>query len=179
MRLSTAKLVLPLLVGLVFVAPAGAQQGPPTGSPVVTIDPRVKLAEAKAAIDEMTGIEQQISELYAKAEKEGDPAQSQCVYKQLVSVRALLEVSKGAAQSMQQALAEGEDARADYEHRKIKVALSKATDKQAEASACFGEGGQGDVQVSVDTEGGEELIEGIEDGNTDIGTDPPNTTPFE
>lgn len=177
MRLKSARLAFPLLLGLVFVAPVGAQQGP-TGEQVET-DPRVKLATAKAAIQQMTEIEQEISTLYNQAEKDGDAAQSQCVYKQLVSVRALLEVSKGAAQEMQKALGEGEDGRADYEGRKINVALSKAIDKQAQASACFGEGGQGDVQVSVNDDNSEQLIEGIEDGNVDIGSDPPSTTPFE
>lgn len=177
MRFSSGIFYVSAFVALAFVGPAIAQQV--TASGPESIDPASQLQEARAAIVRMQGIEQSISEIYAQVENGDDAAVSQCVYKQLVAVRSIIEISATSVQNIQAALAEGDDARADYELRKIRIMLSKATDKEAQANACFGEGGQGDVQLSFEIDGDQEIIEGIEDGNVDIGSDPPNVTPFE
>jgi hypothetical protein len=85
---------------------------------------------------------------------------------------------------MTDALADGNDERAEHEFRKIAIALSKVRQFVAEAEACVGQGGavDGDTDVTVDVQGITDDSDDTEGTDTDgeiIGDDPPNTSPFE
>ncbi|MCB9761543.1 MAG: hypothetical protein H6739_16995 [Alphaproteobacteria bacterium] len=161
---------------LLLAGPAVAQDGGAGTSSASAA--KNQLSETQDALREMRGVAEYISDMLAKAENEGEPVKVQCINKKLATVRALVEVSESAALSMQEALADGNDARADYEYRKINVALTKARQARAEADACLGDEGDPETQTVVDYDE-EEAEESIDAGNIDIGVDPPGTSSFE
>jgi hypothetical protein len=116
--------------------------------------------------------------------RDGDEDIIQCVRIKLASIKALTDVSERANNSMTDALADGNDERAEHEFRKIAIALSKVRQFVAEAEACVGQGGSvdGDTDVTVDVQGITDDSDDTEGTDTDgeiIGDDPPNTSPFE
>lgn len=143
-----------------------------------TLSSKEKISLARSAITEISEIEGYVANLLAQAEPEQDVVKIQCLNKKLAAVRAIVQVSDSALTQMTEALANGEDARADYEFRKIQTAQSKARQFRAEADICVGDEGQPETRTTVDFQGAE-LEEVIEDGNTGIGTDPPGVSPFE
>jgi hypothetical protein len=147
--------------------------------------PQEKEAFVDAAMTEIKAITKGISKSLEDAEREQDLVRSSCLTKKKASVSTLVEVAEQAQAQMNAYLADGETEKADFEFRKIAVALSKARQFSAEAdAACMGasgtQSGVTDVQVTIEglVDGGDDLAP-IDDGNDDIGVDPPQTSPFQ
>ena len=170
-------------LALAFASPAFAQDGATGEIEASTeLSDTEKTSFAADAISEMRDAESDVSRLLATAEKEGDVLTINCLTKKLAAIRSLVEVSESASATMNDAMVSGTGG-ADAEFRKIAVALSKSRQFRAEAEACTGGGDGESGETTVDVEGdawglGDDTS-GIEDGNSDLGTDPPGTTPFE
>ena len=121
------------------------------------------------------------------AEREHDLVRSNCLTKKQAAVTALVEVAEQAQAQMNSNLAAGDIDKADFEFRKVAVALSKARQFSAEADACLGDSGTEpgvtDVQVTVEGLADGDDLEPIEDMPDDVdfevGIDPPETSPFQ
>lgn len=163
----------PLLFLLGLATPALAQQA----SPASAVSPAASIQQAKADIAEIIGHRDAVNERMDALLKSGKTEEARCMVGPANALRALAEVSDGAFVAMNKAFAEGEDARGEYEGRKIGVATAKARQLRAQADAC--EGKDNGVIERFYAEGGAEDAEQIDAGNVDIGDDPPNTTPFE
>ena len=139
---------------------------------------------ANSAVSEMEDARQDVQKMLVAAEKESDVYQVQCLNKKLSAIPALAQVSGSAKASMQDALAAGENERAEQEFRKLAVAQGKVRQFRAEAEACTRDDGTapGDVSVDVSNEALAETVtdtESIDDGNFGVGDEPPSTSPFE
>lgn len=136
--------------------------------------------DAVAEIDETVSY---LSSMYESAKSKEDPALVSCVYKKYNATVSLQGVVASSSATMQEAMAAGEDGRADLEFRKIGVALTKAQQFKAEADACSGEQGVApgvtEIEVTNDGLGDGSDTEEIESGNEGIGDEPPGTSPFE
>lgn len=149
-----------------------------------TTSPKEKLEFASEAIAEMDDAVKRTEKIQEQVTRDGDEDIIQCVRIKLASIKALTDVSERANNSMTDALADGNDERAEHEFRKIAIALSKVRQFVAEAEACVGQGGSvdGDTDVTVDVQGITDDSDDTEGTDTDgeiIGDDPPNTSPFE
>jgi hypothetical protein len=177
----TIRMLLVLAVALGISSPAALAQDPASQGEVVSgssTSSSQKIQFGRDAIADMKETAQYVDGLLVTAQPEQDAVKIQCLNKKLSALRALVQVSESALASMQEALAVGDDARADYEFRKIGVAKNKANQFRGEADACVGEEGKAETQESAKYEGAE-LSETIADGNTGIGIDPPGVSPFE
>ena len=147
--------------------------------------PEEKVRFVERVLEEMQGAVRETGKLLESAEKSKDVVRMQCLNQKLTSIRALLAVSEQASGAMQNALVAAENQSADHEFRKIAVALSKVRQFNAEADACLGAVGTQPGAIEIEVEEGTVLAgdaddtEPMEDGNTDIGIDPPGTSPFE
>lgn len=145
--------------------------------------PKEKEAFVTSALTEVKGIAKSISKALEEAEREQDLVRSNCLTKKQASVSTLVEVAEQAQSQMNAYLADGETEKADFEFRKVAVALSKARQFSAEADACLGESGTQpgvtDVQVTIEGLADGDDLAPIDDGNDDIGVDPPETSPFQ
>jgi hypothetical protein len=143
--------------------------------------PKEKLDFATAAIQEMAVGEKTVRKLLEQAQKEGDSATGkiQCLNNKLASIRALQEVSDAANTSMQEKLAQNQNELADFQFRKIAVAITKVRQFVAEAEACMGQTGTTGGTESVDVSG-DTLAENIDDYFYDVDDDvpAPDVTPF-
>jgi hypothetical protein len=141
-----------------------------------------KLEFSQNALSEMDEAVARVQKLLKTAEGTGEPEQIECVSVKLRAIKALREVASRSQGRMNEALAAGQDFKADTELRQISVALGKVRQFQAEAEACVGEAGtsQGDTIRDYDgpAEVGPDDTEGTY-SEGEIGVDPPNTTPFE
>ena len=146
--------------------------------------PKDKEAFVESALSEIRSIAKTISKALEDAEREQNLVRSNCLTKKQASVSTLVEVAEKADSMMKVYLAEGDTEKAGFEFRKIAVALSKARQFAAEAdAACLGDAGSQpgvtDVQVTVEGLADGDDLAPIEDGNDDIGVDPPETSPFQ
>jgi len=145
--------------------------------------PKDKEAFVNSALTEIKGIAKSISKALEDAEREQDLVRSNCLTKKQASVSTLVEVAEQAQAQMNDYLSQGDTDKADFEFRKVAVALSKARQFSAEADACLGESGMQpgvtDVQVTVEGLADGDDLAPIDDGNDDIGVDPPETSPFQ
>ncbi len=170
---------------LTWAPPAMAQDAGVSGGLEKTsaTTPKEKEAFVNSALTEIRGIAKDISKALEDAEREQDLVRSNCLTKKQASVSTLVEVAEQAQAQMNAYLAAGDSDKADFEFRKVAVALSKARQFDAEADACLGESGTQpgvtDVQVTVEGLAGGDDLAPIDDGNDDIGVDPPETSPFQ
>ncbi|MCK6518594.1 hypothetical protein L6R46_26495 [Myxococcota bacterium] len=170
-----------LIMALGFSSSTALAQDPASQGEVVSgssTSSSQKIQFGRDAITDMKETAEYVNGLLVAAQPEQDAVKIQCLNKKLSAVRALVQVSESALASMQEALSVGDDARADYEFRKIGVAKNKAVQFRGEADACVGEEGKAETQESAQYEGAE-LSETIADGNAGIGIDPPGVSPFE
>ena len=142
-----------------------------------------KLAFTRDAIQEMEDGVKSVTKLLDAAERDGDVDRIQCVRNKLASVRALLEVSQRAENSMKDALSSSDTQRSEHEFRKVAVAISKVRQFVAEAEACMGDTGAavGTTEIEVTSEGIAKTddTEPLVDDDLVVGVDPPATSPFE
>ena len=144
--------------------------------------PDEKRSYARDANTEMSDNVNQLIELLAGAERDGNSSGKDCIKDALTSARTVLQFSQSAETKMKEALMSGEGDRADHEFRKIAVGLSKSRQIVAEGERCaYGD----DVrpgQTSVKWTGG--LTEegddthGLTLDEFDLGYDPPDVSPF-
>jgi hypothetical protein len=132
------------------------------------------------AVQEMKAAVGEVADMLEAAEREGAMVAIQCLSRKLTTMRALAEVSENAALELQQALADGENDRAQHEFRKITVALSRLRQFRAEADTCGGGGGEsGETKVKVSSSA---VSSGDETNPPEIdipfGEAPPDTSQF-
>ncbi len=182
----TAKMrALLLSAALLFGAPAAVAQeaGSGTLEQGSTVTDKEKIEFVSAAIEEMSATVKAVSKQLEDAEKEGDDLKIKCLSKKLAAIQALSDVSGNAQDAMEKAIEDGESAGAQHEFRKVAVALSKVRQFKAEADACVSDSsstpGVTNVNVSVDglTSGNDTELMG--DSDFDVGSIPPNTSPFQ
>lgn len=133
------------------------------------------------ALEEMRQAVKDVSKMVEAAEREQAMVAIQCISRKLTTMRALLEVSESSGVALKQALADGENDRAQHDFRKIAIALSKVRQFHAEADACGGGGAQPgttnieviESAISTDDET-DELDLGM-----DFGDQPPPTSQFQ
>lgn len=145
-----------LILSLLAAVPALAQTPGVSGTleQAGAVSPQEKLAFGTAAVAEIGEAVTAVEELKAEAEKEKQVEVVECLTPKLTTLKALSEVSRGSAASLQQLVGANDTVHADLEYRKIAVALSKARDVLAEAQACAWQSGakRGEAVVSVDDE---------------------------
>ncbi len=179
------KLLALCALGLALSSTALAQDAGATGEIEASteLSDQDKTSFAADAVEEMRTADKDVSKLLADAERDGDVLTINCLTKKLAAIRSLVQVSESASVSMNDAMTAGNKPRADAEFRKVAVALSKARQFRAEAEACSGGGDGASGETLVDVEGDSwglgDDTSALDDGNSDIGTDPPGTTPFE
>ncbi len=174
-----------LSAAFLFGAPAAVAQEAGSGAieQGSTITDKEKIEFVSAAIDEMNAMVKTVSKQLEDAEKEGDDLKIKCLSKKLAAIQALSDVSGNARDAMEKAIDDGESAGAQHEFRKVAVALSKVRQFKAEADACVSDSsttpGVTNVNVSVDglTSGNDTELMG--DSDFDVGSIPPNTSPFQ
>lgn len=183
--MTTKMRTLWVAAAFIFGAPAAMAQeaGSGTIEQGSTVTDKEKAEFVNTAIDEMSSVVKSVSKQLEDAEKEGDDLKIQCLSKKLASIQALTEVSGDARDKMEKAIQSGDSAGAQHEFRKVAVALSKVRQFKAEADACVGGSnttpGVTDVNVSVDGLTGTDDTELMGDSDVDIGSQPPNTSPFQ
>ena len=176
-------------LALLAATPALAQDpgGDPTGvsselERTATTSPQEKIAYAETSNQEIRDAEKQVSRYLDQARKDGDAEAIECLVNRQTSVRALLQVSEQAEISMKDAIASGDDERANHEFRKIAVAVSKTRMLLAEAQRCAS-----DQQLQPGSTVTEWEVNGPDAvppptatlSTTGIGITPPSISPFE
>ena len=155
--------------------------------------PAQKIDYAAASTTEIEEALGRVDRLVEDLQEDPTNGNLECVTVRQASIRALLSVSNTAENQMKQALgilAGGDDPdqkeravdKADHEFRKIAVAVSKTRMLLAEAQRCVGGEALADGEVSVDVLIDDDMS-GAEDepsdiGQTDVGFDPPDASPF-
>jgi hypothetical protein len=173
------------LLSTILVADAIAQD--PTGvssdiERTATTSPQEKITYAENSNQEIREAEKEIAKLLEQSRKDGDAEAIECLVNRLTSVRALLQVSEAAEVAMKDALANGDDERANHEFRKIAVAISKTRMLLAEAQRC-----SSDQSLQSGATITEWEVEGVDPVNPDppdfsttgIGLTPPPVSPFQ
>jgi hypothetical protein len=174
-----------LTLSTVLVADAIAQD--PTGvssdiERTETTSPQEKITYAENSNQEIREAEKEIAKLLETAQKEGDAEAVECLVNRLTSVRALLQVSEAAEIAMKDALAGGDDERANHEFRKIAVAISKTRMLLAEAQRCSSDQSlqSGATITEWEVEGGDPASPPPpEITDVGIGITPPQVSPFQ
>ncbi len=88
------------------------------------------------AVQEIEATVREVSRMLQEAERQEDSVAVQCLNRKLPTMQALLEVAEQAKLSCQQARLKGDRGVAEYELRKIAIALNKIRETHAEAVAC-------------------------------------------
>jgi hypothetical protein len=173
------------LLTSIFVADAMAQDPSGVSSDLErtsTTSPQEKIAYAETSNQEIRDAEKQIAKLLEQSRKDGDAEAIECLVTRLTSVRALLQVSEAAEIAMKDALAGGDDERANHEFRKIAVAISKTRMLLAEAQRCASDqqlqSGTTLTEWEAEGENPDDLPTATID-TVDFGTVPPPVSPFQ
>ncbi|MDP2306381.1 MAG: hypothetical protein Q8P18_10185 [Pseudomonadota bacterium] len=169
------------VVGMLFAAPVLAQTPGISGEleQSSTTSPKEKSVFTDAALAEIEGSVNTVQALLTAAEKEKNVEEIECLTRKLTPLRALLEVSRQAGNTMKLSLAANDTVHADQEFRKVAVALTKAREFLAEAQACTGDAGveRGDASSTV-TDNGENSIDSDADiPEIQVPLDGPDSTP--
>ena len=133
------------------------------------------------ALEEMRLAVKEVSKMVESAEREKAMVAIQCISRKLTTMRALLEVSESSGVALKQALADGENDRAQHDFRKIAIALSKVRQFRAEADACGGGGAQPgttSIEVVESAISTEDETDGY-DFDFEFGDQPPPTSQFQ
>ncbi len=180
-----------LVVGLLSfnVGTTWAQGTSQTLQATGEISTKEKLEFTDKALAEMQENLKTVRKTMDNAERGGDPDQIQCVRNKQASIQALYSVSERAQAAMRDALANGETERAEYEFRKLAVAISKVRQFTAEAQGCVGAdegGGEGEGTVDVSSGALTDIDDPLDDDTSDLAADiatavaaPPEVSPYE
>jgi hypothetical protein len=145
--------IIALALGL-FLLPlvAGAQDTSVSGQIEQSsqTSPEEMIRFTDMALEEMRAAVGDVAKMLEGAERDREMVAIQCLSRKLTTMRALTEVSENSSVVLRQALADGENDRAQHEFRKITVALSRLRQFRAEADTCGGGGGDsGETKVKV------------------------------
>lgn len=172
-----------LLLFALLTAPVQAQDFGAQGQVEFNFQgsPEEALQFADDALVEMEDAEKFVRKLLEQVEKEGADERTRCVRNKLAAIKALREVTKNAQVEMQAAIADNKQTKADFEFRKIAVALARVRQFRSEALACAGDGqttdGSADVQIVGD------LTTGLPGAGLDVPDIPdfpdPDVSPFQ
>jgi len=167
-------------------AEALAQDGPPTGvaseiERTASTSPQEKIAYAQDSNEEIREAERTVTKLLEQGRRDSDAEAIECLSNRLTSVRALLQVSESAEESMTVSIAGAEGEKASHEFRKIAVAVSKTRMLLAEAQRCASDQDLASGTTLVDwvshlEDDGLGFVDGLDDLNIDI--DLPDVSPF-
>ena len=111
------------------------------------------IEQAKAGVSEIKSLHQEVNMLALDAQQSNDSVLIQCVSSKQASVGALKDISEGALQGVLSATSED---RAQYELRKINVALPRVREFTNDAQKCLsstastGADGSNATQIAVD-----------------------------
>lgn len=176
-----AGLTLSLLFGATI---AVAQDEGVTGGleRTATTTPEQKLQYSADGAEEIAGSVKTVQKLVDDAERGGDPEQVECLTSRLSQLRRLSDVVNRAGYDMKSALETGETERANFEFRKIGVALSRSRQLVLQAEACTEDSGLMNGETVVRVEGDVESDQGetdpLKEEVLDQGYDPPQESPF-
>jgi hypothetical protein len=98
--------------------------------------PEQKLSYAQKANSEVSSDEKAVSEMLEKARKDQQAQVIECLLSRLTAIRALQSVGQRAEGSLQDAVSQGAEEKANHEFRKIAVAVAKSRQLRAEANRC-------------------------------------------
>jgi len=147
-----------------------------------TTTPAEKAAYADSATTEISEAVSTMKGLKETAGKDGDDDAEDCITPLHARADRLKPVSEKASTDMKNAIAGGDNERADHEFRKIAVAVSNVRSLLAEAQQCSADKDAQDGVTNVTFFIEEEVKVGDEDENDiddiDIGFDPPDVSPF-
>lgn len=112
------------------------------------------IEQAKSGVSDIKALHQEIGMLAMEAQQSNDSVLIQCVTSKQASVSALKDISEGALQSLLSATTEE---RAQYELRKITVALPRVREFTNDAEKCISSSNNGagnvgsatDIQVEI------------------------------
>jgi len=174
-----------VLLSALTASPALAQSPGGVSSELertASTSPDEKKAYAEVSNQEIRDADKQISKLLEAAKKEGDTEATECLLSRLTAVRALLSVSERAEGAMGEALAAGNEEKANHEFRKIAVAVSKTRMLRAEANRCTADESEGGDNTIVDWESFlqdyQDVFDEYDLDDLDFGQDPPQVSPF-
>ena len=155
-----------------------------------TFDAEFIKGDAERALAEMEDYRTRLAEMQKELEKNQNTELGvECVQGNLQRVETLVTVAKRALGDLKTTLysddfqGEQKKAKSDFEYRKIVTARAKAKELYAEADICVGGDGADQDQAEVTVTSGEitesEQPSSMAEGMEVVGTDPPNTSPFE
>lgn len=157
-------LIATLFASLLLASPVFAQEAGISGEleQSTTASPEEKAEFAASAVAEIAAAAKTVEDLLNAAEnaKDRNEERIECLSRKVEPLRTLAGVSREASNQMMQYLAVNDTVRADWEYRKIAVALTKAREFLAEAQACVGDAGleRGESYATL-TDGGENLVD--------------------
>lgn len=133
-------MILVALASLLSPALAADPPGATATAAAAATTPAEKLANAANANQEIRDAVEAVEQLVQSAQdKSESPETLQCLNSRLTSMRALLAVTTTAETNLKEALAGSDTAsvqRANFEYRKITIALTKARSLLGEAQRC-------------------------------------------
>lgn len=150
---------------------------------MLSADPAAMKAATIQANDEQRRIVKSLTHLSDDAKrKSADGAGEPCVESSLTASKALLQVSEAAEAAMNVALAAGNKPQADFQFRKIAIALRESRRLGQEAATCaLGVGAQdGNTRLNVTGGVGDALVDtrALSSDVFDYGYDPADVSPF-
>jgi len=179
------RIVALAVLSALAVGPALAQSPGGVSSELertASTSPDEKKTYAEVSNQEIRDAEKQIAKLLETAKKDGDAEATECLLSRLTAVRALQSVSERAEGAMSEALAAGNQEKANHEFRKIAVAVSKTRMLRAEANRCSSDEADGGDSTIVDWESFlqdyQDVFDQYDLDELDFGQDPPQVSPF-
>lgn len=150
---------------------------------MLSADPAAMKASTLQANEEQRRIVKALTHLSEDAKrKSADGAGEPCVESALTASKALLQVSEGAEAAMNAALAAGNKEQADFQFRKIAIALKESRRMSQEGTTCaLGVGAQdGNTRLNVTGGVGDALADtrALPGDVFDYGFDPADVSPF-
>jgi len=155
-------------------------QGPEAGGEdPAAMSTQTLLGESTASIDRMREMLEQIKDLQKKAEDRSDTDAIQCVRDKRASASAMVDVAVLARNTMQEALASAQVARAGSEFRKITVAEGMVDQFLVQAMACLNDKSDTTNEVVRNASGGtSKKSDDLEDFAVDIGAEGQAGSPY-
>lgn len=150
---------------------------------MLSADPSAMKSNTLQANDEQRRIVKALTHLSDDAKRKSADGQGEpCVESSLTASKALLQVSESAEAAMNAALAAGQKQQADFQFRKIAIALRESRRLAQEGSTCAGGAGaqDGNTRLNVTGGSGDALADtrALPSDGFDYGFDPADVSPF-
>jgi len=138
-----------------------------TGMPLVSFARGLSevVQEAKTSVQEINSIAIEVDSLLQQAQGSGNSVFLQCISTKQASISALQDISEMAMDNIQ---ATSNMSKAEYEHRKITLSLSKVRQFGSEASKCARNGNENGNENGMGGDGSSENAEiSVDETNVD------------